>query len=56
MLPKQFMDIVEKKAMTNGFNRVQLVSSITAHEFYMGIGYQDDVVGKLGIDMHKELT
>lgn len=50
------METVEKDAFTKGFHKVKLASSLTAHAFYKKLGYVNDEVGKLGIDMHKDLT
>ena len=49
------MTIVEQEAIAKKFQKVRIVSSLTAHIFYKRLGYQDDIVGELGIDMHKDL-
>lgn len=49
------MNALEKEAKSRGFQNVVVESSLTAHNFYKRLGYQDDIIGELGIDMHKGL-
>jgi hypothetical protein len=46
---------LENQAKLQGLGTVIVESSLTVHNFYKHLGYQEDVFGNLGVDMHKDL-
>lgn len=51
---RQLIHFLEEKIKANGFYNVKVKASFTAYEFYKRVGYQDDEVGELTVEMHKD--